>query len=113
MMHQYENVRDEGLVNQTLCNLGWVALGAGLMYVFDPKQGRRRRSIFRAKMTRAVHEAQTGLSKTAEYTWGSGKGLLYETRKMFTSDFPDDRKLRERVRSAIGRAVSHPSAISR
>jgi hypothetical protein len=38
--------------------LAGIGLGAALMYVFDPRMGRRRRATARDKMIRMAHQAQ-------------------------------------------------------
>jgi hypothetical protein len=45
-------------MNDTFSFLAGVGLGAGLMYVFDPQMGRRRRALARDKAVRLAHEAR-------------------------------------------------------
>jgi len=47
---------DHHLVGQTVCALGSLALGAGAVYLFDPEQGRQRRSNLANNATYAVRE---------------------------------------------------------
>jgi uncharacterized membrane protein len=99
-------------INTFLGAFGLLALGAGLMYLNDPDRGRRRRSMIRGKMTRAWNETSTGLRKTAQYTAGSTRGLMHEARGLFSPEQEvDDRKLAARIRSMMGRVVTHPRAI--
>ena len=44
-------------IQNGMCVLGGVGLGAGLMYIFDPERGRRRRAAVRDECVRLVHEA--------------------------------------------------------
>jgi len=92
-------------------SVGAFAAGAMAMYLLDPQRGRRRRVTIRDKAVRFMHRAQRGLGKTSRYARGQAQGLIAGTRNMFRIDHPDDAVVRERVRSALGRAVSHPGAI--
>lgn len=88
-----------------------LALGAGLMYMFDPYRGARRRALVRDK---AIHiRKQTGrtLAKTAEYTRGWMSGWIAQARSLWTREHVSDRRLHDRVRAALGRAVSHPGPV--
>lgn len=97
---------------------GWIAaagvgaLGAGLMYYFDPQRGRRRRSLLSDKAVHAGHELQTGIGKTGRDLRNRTKGAASGLRSLFRfRKKTEDEVLSERVRSHIGRAVSHPRSI--
>jgi uncharacterized membrane protein len=87
-------------------------LGAGAMYFLDPDRGARRRSLFRDKVVHARHKVGDGLSATARDTRNRALGAAAELRSRLHEDQADDAVLHERVRSAIGRAVSHPASVS-
>lgn len=88
-----------------------IGLGAGLMYLFDPDAGRRRRSLARDK---ALH-----LRKLAERTYRKGtvdlrhraEGLAAETRARLDRRSAPPEILVARVRAKMGTVVSHPRAI--
>jgi len=86
--------------------------GALLMYIADPGRGRRRRAVLRDKMVRAAHVTRDRLGKTARYARGKATGLYQASRGMLRSNHIEDSKLRERVRSTLGRVVSRPHSIS-
>jgi uncharacterized membrane protein len=88
-----------------------VGLGAGLMYLFDPERGRRRRALLRDRLTSTGHHAAHQVNVTARDIGHRAAGLIAETRHEFMTEHPSDRVVAERVRSRIGRAVSHPHAI--
>ena len=92
--------------------VGWLALGAGLMYLFDPNLGRRRRHVFRDRLIRQSRKLKSAADATARDAWHRGVGLAHEARASI-SPAPEvsDRVLVERVRSKLGRVVSHPHAI--
>lgn len=88
-----------------------VAIGAALMYVADPQRGRRRRARLRDQATHLGHKATDAAGKAARDARNRTLGMIAEARGRLRDDEPDDRVLEARVRSAIGRAVSHPHAI--
>jgi uncharacterized membrane protein len=89
-----------------------VVVGAGAMYLLDPDRGARRRSLLRDQSVHAGHKLGDGLAATARDARNRTAGAAAELRSRFRPDEADDEVLHERVRSAIGRAVSHPSAIT-
>lgn len=91
--------------------LAGAAMGAALMYLFDPDRGRRRRALIRDQMVSAGHVIANDMSKTARYTRDKLYGTVAQARSSMRTDHPSDNVLRARVRSAIGRATSHPSSI--
>jgi hypothetical protein len=81
------------------------------MFMLDPTQGRRRRALARDKARRVSRQAGGFLSATARDTSNRLEGMRVRMRPALQpGDVPDDRLL-ARVRSAIGRAVSHPGAV--
>lgn len=96
--------------------LGLLAAAAGAaatMYYFDPDMGRRRRAMLRQRLVGVSNDAQGALAGRAKYAAGKIDGLLAthslggETRTQPQSDA----QLRDRVRSRLGRLVSHPGGI--
>jgi hypothetical protein len=91
--------------------LAGAGVGAGMMYLFDPNSGRRRRSLVRDQ----VRHRCSATSKSADVLRRDAgnrlHGLMAEMRHSFNHDRPSDEVLVDRVRSRIGRVVSHPSAI--
>jgi hypothetical protein len=91
--------------------LNGLGLGLAAMYFFDPARGRYRQSLVRDQFTRLLNDAEhfvgvgwrdlrnRSAGWMAELSHGSGYG---ET---------DDHTLEMRVRSKLGRAVSHPRAL--
>jgi uncharacterized membrane protein len=87
-------------------------LGAGTMYLLDPDRGARRRSLLRDRGVHAGHKLGDGLAATARDARNRTKGAAAELRSRFRMDRADDEVLHERIRSVIGRVVSHPGAIT-
>src|SRR5918998_6386596 len=88
-----------------------VVAGAGAMYLLDPDRGARRRSLLRDQGIHVGHKLGDGLSATARDAKNRTRGAAAELRARFKHDEADDEILHERIRSAIGRVVTHPSAI--
>ena len=88
-----------------------LAAGAGLMYLFDPEKGRRRRSLLRDQVVHAEHkfteEGETGSRDLVNRT----KGMFAVLRRRLDGRNADDVVLEERVRSAIGRVVRHAGSV--
>jgi hypothetical protein len=94
--------------------LAWLTgagIGAGAMFCLDPERGRRRRAILRDQLAHMGARA----SKAADVVRKDAKnrliGTLAECRGSLRRDHPSNRVLEDRVRSQMGRVVSHPAAI--
>jgi uncharacterized membrane protein len=88
------------------------ALAATATYFFDPVSGRRRRARAREKVASTVNELQSAAGTAARDLAHRGQGMVARTRAAMRSDtWADDDVIVERVRSAIGRVISHPGAI--
>lgn len=99
-------------MHQTLRFLAGAGVGAGLMYFLDPRSGRRRRVLTADRVNRAVHEAGCALDVAARDAAHRARGLWAAVRSARAGgEAPDDRVLAERVRSRLGRVVSHPHAL--
>lgn len=86
-------------------------LGAGAMFLFDPVSTGRRRALLRDKAVRGIHVAEDAAEVTARDLLNRGKGVVAETRRKIIPHRVSDEVLIERVRSKLGRCVSHPHAI--
>jgi uncharacterized membrane protein len=92
-------------------SLSSLALGAALMYFFDPNRGRRRRALLRDQWTHALHLVSEGSRVTSRDVRQRAGGLWAEGRRWFRQGDVSDSALIERVRSEMGRYVSHPHAL--
>jgi uncharacterized membrane protein len=92
--------------------LGYGLLGAGIAYMLDPRGGRRRRSLIRDQFAHLWRKNIHNLGNIGRYVHGQSLGLLALLGQPFQRqiDLPDA-KLVARVRTALGRASSHPHAI--
>lgn len=91
-----------------------VAVGAGLMYLFDPDRGNRRRALIRDQAVHAGHELEDlgdAAAARARDLGNRAGGAIAETRARLTPDDAGDAVIEARVRSEIGRVVSNPGAV--
>lgn len=91
-----------------------VSVGAGmaLMYFLDPNRGAKRRAMIGDQIYSAAHKLPDAVDVTARDLSNRAYGIWAETTRMFSTDNPTDQVVEARVRSKMGRVVSHPSAIN-
>lgn len=92
--------------------LGGVGVGALLMYFMDPSLGTRRRSVTRDKVLKTGRRAGQAVEGKARDLANRARGLAARTRARLEGDTPSDDVLAQRVRTALGRVVSHPRLIN-
>jgi hypothetical protein len=86
--------------------LGSLALGAGLIYLFDPRLGRTRRAWLRDKTMRYTNETGDLFRKAGRHLANHLRGTYYEGKRALSGRggaSVDDRTLEERIRSGLGR----------
>ncbi|HJQ70229.1 MAG TPA: BON domain-containing protein [Blastocatellia bacterium] len=98
-------------MNKEVALISGIGLGAGLMYLLDPDRGRRRRAMARDKMVHLLHKADDAVGTTSRDVRNRARGLAAGATSLFGNDQPSDAVLVERVRSKMGRCVSHPGSI--
>lgn len=90
-----------------------VGLGAGAAtaYFVHPEHGRKRRAALadgtKKLLDKAAREGKKSLYDSQHHL----AGIAAKLRTSFTHDSPSDRVLEARIRSRLGRLVSHPRAI--
>jgi hypothetical protein len=88
-----------------------VAIGAGMMFLLDPRQSGARLARIRDKSVRAVHELEHASSIGARDLEHRAEGFMARLRGG-DRHVADGHVLEERVRAVLGRHCSHPSAIT-
>ena len=91
--------------------IGGFLAGAGLMYLADPGRGKRRRAIARDRAAARWRDVAHEFDKAARDLSNRTHGLNAAVQSIFRHSEADGPLLEARVRSRIGRAVSHPHAI--
>jgi uncharacterized membrane protein len=87
------------------------AAGAALMYMADPDRGKRRRALYRDQSKKVWHNLAGLMDKGQRDAANRARGIGCTIRSAFQNDRTDDEILVQRVRSRLGRLVSHPHAI--
>ena len=98
-------------MSQRMPVIGYLGIGAGLMYLLDPDRGRRRRALLRDQLAHTAHKLSDAVDLTSRDLSHRVSGLIAEGSSLFEHDQVSDDVLVARVRSKIGRVVSHPHAI--
>lgn len=88
-----------------------MGIGAGLMYLWDPDRGRRRRALLFDQVDHAKHCAEDFFDKAQRDLNNRAVGAKAEAQALFQRDHADDRVIEARVRSTLGRYSSHPHAL--
>ena len=88
-----------------------MGIGALLLFIADPRAGRRRRALATDQLVRASRKTRDALDATARDVANRTTGIVAAARARWTDERVDDRQLLERVRAKLGRACSHPRAI--
>ncbi|HET9533592.1 MAG TPA: SRPBCC family protein, partial [Blastocatellia bacterium] len=91
--------------------IGSLALGAGLMYILDPDRGKRRRAQVRDKARHLASKTNDAIGKSSRDFSNRISGIVAGAESLFKSGKAPDEVLVARVRSKLGRVVSHPSSI--
>jgi hypothetical protein len=93
--------------------LGCTGLGASVMYVLDPRLGRRRRALIRDKAQAYWRRTGKFLSQTARDARQRTYGLIAETQTQLRgADVPEEAVLVARVRAQIGHVVSQAGTVN-
>jgi osmotically-inducible protein OsmY len=87
------------------------AAGAVAAHFFDREQGRRRRAVFRDKVTSQLGRLNEAARATAEDLRNRTQGTVTELWHRVANEEVADEVLLERVRAKLGHVVSHPGAI--
>lgn len=99
-------------MNKGLILMSGAGAGAGLMYLFDPDRGKRRRAFLRGKAIHVSKKAGDAAGKTQRDIRNHLHGAFAEIESLWVdSGLISNDVLEARVRSKLGRVVSHPGAI--
>lgn len=85
--------------------------GAAAMYIMDPQRGRTRRAKARDKAIHYLHETEELVEKAGRDLRNRAIGSFCEMKSLLRHEDVNDIKLVQRIRSRLGRLVSHPHAV--
>jgi uncharacterized membrane protein len=91
--------------------LSGIVITAASMYLLDLERGRRRRAQLRDRIGSSLRKASHGLNVAARDLAHRTRGLTATARVALDDRPVGDEVVLERVRSALGRVVSHPGSI--
>lgn len=98
-------------MKKTTAVISGLGIGAGLMYVFDPERGKRRRAQMSDKVRHIANVTDDAIGKTSRDLANRVTGIVAQAESLFMNGEAPDEVLVARVRSKLGRVVSHPSSI--
>lgn len=98
-------------MNRIMSAIARSGVVAGLAYLLDPDQGKRRRALIRDKAAKAMHNLDDGISKAGRDLRNRTRGVVAETLAALGEKEAPDWLLAERVRAKIGGLVRFPSLI--
>ena len=99
-------------MKRVLALMSAAGAGAGLMYLFDRNRGKRRRALLRDKAMHIRKIAGDTVGKTRRDVRNHLRGAVAELESLCVDKgLVSNDVLEARVRSKLGRAVSHPSAV--
>jgi uncharacterized membrane protein len=99
-------------MDNRLSLISGIGIGAGLMYLLDPDRGNQRRALVRDQVVHSWHTTGDALDTTTRDMSHRAVGFAAEARSRLRREDITDEVLIERVRSKIGRVVSHPRSIA-
>jgi osmotically-inducible protein OsmY len=98
-----------------LAGAGLAAAGVGIgmlaEYLLDPDRGRARRARMRDRSAHTTHRMSDSLNGMSHDVANRGRGVAMGMRYRIAGRSADDAVLHDRVRSELGRHVSHPHAL--
>jgi hypothetical protein len=92
----------------SICGFG---AGVGLTYFFDPDLGKRRRALVRDQLVSGCCKATNAVDVMRRDAVNRLYGTGAEVASLFTGADASDEVITQRIRSKLGRWVSHPAAI--
>ena len=98
-------------MNKAIGLISAAGIGAGMMYVCDPDRGKRRRAEIRDKAKHFNRIASEAVGKTGRDVRNRVLGVCAEMESLVRCDEVSDDVLQARIRSKLGRVVSHPHAV--
>ena len=87
-------------------------VGAGIMFLLDPRGGGRRRALIRDKVARGARVARDFADKRSRDAMNRARGAVEESKAQARdAEGVPDKTLIERVRAQIGHVLTHPGSV--
>ena len=97
-------------MNKLLSALTGFGLGSTLTYIFDSRSGRARRARMRDEAMHVANKTEVSFGKAARDVFNRSQGTVAKLHP-FKEDVTSDEIITQRVRSKLGRYVSHPHSV--
>ena len=88
-----------------------LGLGAGLLYFYDPRLGKRRRTQVRDRVNSLVNSVDDSVDVAMQDMRNRARGVLAELSAKLSDQGAPDWILEERVRTNLGRIARHSRAL--
>jgi hypothetical protein len=88
-----------------------LAIGALGMFFFDPNRGRARRAEFQDRTRSRMRRLRRDFTIMGRDFYNRARGTAYEVTHYTSRNNVSNEVLSERVRSSLGRCVTHPGSI--
>ncbi len=98
-------------MNRLFSMIRTAALGAGLMYFFDPQSGRRRRAMVRDRVRAVRNQADNAIETGVRDLRNRAIGIRSELSARLSTEQASDQVLAERARSKLGFLTRNNRAI--
>jgi hypothetical protein len=69
-------------MNRVIAVLGGIGVGAALMFLYDPRGGRRRRALIRDKAVGLSNDARRSLGKTTRDLGHRAQGMMHKAKML-------------------------------
>jgi gas vesicle protein len=110
-VHKMTGEDSSPVIPVVLTAVGCCALGAGLMYVIDPQRGRSRRAWLMDKTQSIFRRTGRSMYRGGKDMANRAYGAAHELGGRWQQRSSSSNQLSERVRSEMGRAISHPRLV--
>lgn len=98
-------------MKRTTAFFAGAGFGAALMYVLDPRQGRARRARIEGQLTRAAHDTEREIARSASDVRNRTRGFFSELLARLRPEEISDDTLVARVRAKMGHVIPTPHAV--
>ena len=88
-----------------------LGVGAGTMYLMDPRYGKRRRAMIQDQFAEIAHNADEMVDKSMRDMRNRAQGIVAETYSKLSEQDTSDWIVEQRVRSEMGRIIPYSRSI--